>query len=49
MRRIKLFSLVSSLLIVATLLRAADEINEVSSASGLWKWSFTMPDGSDKK
>ena len=46
MRRIKLFSLVSSLLIVATLLRAADEINEVSSASGLWKWSFTMPDGS---
>jgi len=27
-------------------LRAADEINETTSASGIWKWSFIMPDGS---
>src|SRR2546430_1053988 len=25
---------------------AADEVNEAASASGIWKWTFTMPDGS---
>ena len=27
-------------------LRAADEPNERTTASGTWRWSFTMPDGS---
>src|SRR5438309_1818959 len=47
MRRIKGVWLVSMLLLSATAyIRAADEINEATSASGIWKWSFTMPDGS---
>ena len=31
---------------LTSLLRAAEEINEATSASGIWKWTFTMPDGS---
>jgi hypothetical protein len=38
------FALLS--LCAAPFLHAADEVDEVASATGTWKWSFTMPDGS---
>src|SRR5947199_9087549 len=47
MRRMKSFWLVLALIVGASaVLWAAEEINEATSASGIWKWTFTMPAGS---
>src|SRR2546423_1897847 len=47
MQRLKFIWLVWFVILTGIgFLRAADEINEATSASGIWKWSFSMPDGS---
>lgn len=34
------------ILMGSVFLHAAEEVNEATSASGIWKWTFMMPDGS---
>src|SRR6266446_8226100 len=47
MHRLKSIWLVLILILGASVsLWAADEVNEATSATGTWKWTFTMPDGS---
>ena len=40
------YCLLGLTLLLAMPVRAAEETNERATASGTWKWTFTMPDGS---